>query len=277
MTGRSPRTPTRRSSPPRLPPRSGAAPAHSGCPIAGEPPTSCPALSGAGSGRALRRLAIQPAVSLPLPHALKARPHRVLEQRHRPGDDRALRYPHLEGRPTPGGAAGGSRGAVPAACADPQASPSRDGPERLAHRVDAVAARLERILDLYGQGKLDEESLAALNRRLRRRQEAIQQQLATLEAPLQVDFTVNRERLQPSWPTWTSGCAKGTWFAGRRSSGRSTRRSGSAENRGQTLEAQGLRGGEPEALTRFCDGSDRTRQVVRTALHRAGSQQRHAA
>ncbi len=62
--------------------------------------------------------------------------------------------------------------------------------------LDAVATRLERILDLYGQGKLDEESLAALNRRLRRRQEAIQEQLATLEAPLQVDFTVNRERLR---------------------------------------------------------------------------------
>jgi hypothetical protein len=33
--------------------------------------------------------------------------------------------------------------------------------------LDAVATRLERILDLYGQGKLGEESLAALNRRPR--------------------------------------------------------------------------------------------------------------
>jgi site-specific DNA recombinase len=73
--------------------------------------------------------------------------------------------------------------------------PVTDG-NALRAELKAVATRLERILDLYGQGKLDEESLSALNRRLRRRQEAIQQQLATLEAPLEVDFTVNRERLR---------------------------------------------------------------------------------
>jgi hypothetical protein len=61
---------------------------------------------------------------------------------------------------------------------------------RQTHEPDA------RAVSLYGQDKLDEESLAALHRRLRRRQEAIQQPLATLEAPLQVDFTVNRERLR---------------------------------------------------------------------------------
>jgi hypothetical protein len=46
--------------------------------------------------------------------------------------------------------------------------------------LDAVTTRLERILDLYGQGKLDEDSLGQLNRRLRRRQDAIREQLVLL-------------------------------------------------------------------------------------------------
>jgi hypothetical protein len=35
-----------------------------------------------------------------------------------------------------------------------------------------------------------------VSRRLRRRQDAIREQLATLEAPLEVDFTENQERLR---------------------------------------------------------------------------------
>jgi Resolvase, N terminal domain/Recombinase/Recombinase zinc beta ribbon domain len=73
--------------------------------------------------------------------------------------------------------------------------PVTDG-RALRAELDAVSTRLERILTLYGEGKLDEESLAQLNRRLRRRQGAIREQLATLEAPLEVDFTVKRERLR---------------------------------------------------------------------------------
>jgi hypothetical protein len=68
--------------------------------------------------------------------------------------------------------------------------------QALRAELASVTTRLERILVLYGEGKLDEESLAALNRRLRRRQEAIREQLATLEAPLEVDFTVNQDRLR---------------------------------------------------------------------------------
>ena len=62
--------------------------------------------------------------------------------------------------------------------------------------LDAVSAKLERVLDLYSRGKLDEETLEGLSRRLRRRQEALREQLDTLEGPLEVDFRVNRERLQ---------------------------------------------------------------------------------
>jgi hypothetical protein len=68
--------------------------------------------------------------------------------------------------------------------------------QALRAELDAVATRLERVLVLYGEGKLDEESLAALNRRLRRRQDAIREQLAMFEAPLEVDFRVNPERLR---------------------------------------------------------------------------------
>ena len=45
-------------------------------------------------------------------------------------------------------------------------------------------------------GKLDETTLERVRRRLRRRQDAIREQLVTLEAPLEVDFTVNQERLR---------------------------------------------------------------------------------
>ncbi len=61
--------------------------------------------------------------------------------------------------------------------------------------LEAVTTRLERVLDLYSRGKLDETTLEQASRRLRRRQDAIREQLATLEAPLEVDFTVNQERL----------------------------------------------------------------------------------
>jgi site-specific DNA recombinase len=73
--------------------------------------------------------------------------------------------------------------------------PVKDG-RVLWAELDAVSTRLERVLDLYGQGKLDEASLEQLNRRLRRRQDAIREQLTTLEAPLEVDFTVNQARLR---------------------------------------------------------------------------------
>ena len=62
--------------------------------------------------------------------------------------------------------------------------------------LDAVSAKIERVLDLYSRGKLDEVTLEGLSRRLRRRQEALREQLDTLEGPLEVDFRVNRERLQ---------------------------------------------------------------------------------
>jgi DNA-binding transcriptional MerR regulator len=66
----------------------------------------------------------------------------------------------------------------------------------LATELEAVTARIERVLDLYSRGKLDETTLEQVSRRLRRRQDAIREQLATLEAPLEVDFTVNQERLR---------------------------------------------------------------------------------
>jgi hypothetical protein len=66
----------------------------------------------------------------------------------------------------------------------------------LATELEAVTTRLERVLDLYSRGKLDETTLEQVSRRLRRRQDAIREQLATLEAPLEVDFTVNQERLR---------------------------------------------------------------------------------
>jgi hypothetical protein len=58
-----------------------------------------------------------------------------------------------------------------------------------------VSTKLERVLDLYSRGKLDEVTLEGLSRRLRRRQEALREQLDTLEGPLEVDCRVNRERL----------------------------------------------------------------------------------
>jgi len=68
---------------------------------------------------------------------------------------------------------------------------------RLLHdELDVVSAKLERVLDLYSRGKLDEVTLEGLSRRLRRRQEALREQLDTLEGPLEVDFHVNRERLE---------------------------------------------------------------------------------
>ena len=59
-----------------------------------------------------------------------------------------------------------------------------------------MSAKLEPVLDLYNRGKLDEVTLEGLSRRQRRRQEALHGQLETLEGPLEVDFRVNRERLQ---------------------------------------------------------------------------------
>ena len=59
-----------------------------------------------------------------------------------------------------------------------------------------VSTRLERVLDLYSGGKLDETTLEQVSRRLRRRQDAIRDQLVTLETPREVDFTVNQERLR---------------------------------------------------------------------------------
>src|SRR5262249_10147955 len=60
-----------------------------------------------------------------------------------------------------------------------------------------VTRRLEKVLDLYAKGRLDEETLTSLNARLRKRGAAIQDQLhARDESPLPVDFRVNADRLR---------------------------------------------------------------------------------
>ena len=59
------------------------------------------------------------------------------------------------------------------------------------------------------------------------------------------------------------GCARGTWFAGRRYFGRLPGDPDLAENRDQTLDAQGLRGHKPgRAYTLLDGGSNELRRVV---------------
>jgi len=65
------------------------------------------------------------------------------------------------------------------------------------HReLAAVDQRIETTFDLYAKGQLGEDSLSALNARLRQRQAALQHDLQALERPIPVDFQVNVDRLR---------------------------------------------------------------------------------
>ncbi len=66
----------------------------------------------------------------------------------------------------------------------------------LEQELRTVAQKLTNVLDLYAKGSLDEETLAAVTARLRKRRAAIAGQLETLEGPVSVDFQVNPARLR---------------------------------------------------------------------------------
>jgi hypothetical protein len=79
-----------------------------------------------------------------------------------------------------------------------------------------VDLQRRKAVELDTRGKFDEEGLDALNTSLRKRRDTIKAQLDTLEAPLQIDFRVNRRpapRLRKR--QWGPGCARAMWSAAR--------------------------------------------------------------
>jgi hypothetical protein len=66
----------------------------------------------------------------------------------------------------------------------------------LRDELESLDQQRQKAVELYTKGKFNEEELDAVNARLRARHAAVKGQLDALEAPLQVDFRVNVERLR---------------------------------------------------------------------------------
>ena len=66
----------------------------------------------------------------------------------------------------------------------------------LQQELESVDRQLQKALELYTKGRLDEDQLDAMNGRLRQRRCAVKDQLDALQGPLKIDFRVNTERLR---------------------------------------------------------------------------------